>query len=76
MLARINNPFSDSSQSLLCSLTFTRNHSIMSLFLPAGPATPQGFMGPQGEEVVEATSLAARLGSAIVDIEVRGESSM
>lgn len=28
-------------------------------------------MGPQGEEVVEATSLAARLGSAIVDIEVR-----
>lgn len=30
----------------------------------------QGFMGPQGEEVVEATSLAARLGSAIVDIEV------
>lgn len=27
-------------------------------------------MGPQGEEVVEATSLAARLGSAIVDIEV------
>lgn len=31
----------------------------------------QGFMGPQGEEVVEATSLAARLGAAIVDIEVR-----
>eukprot|EP00903_Cladosiphon_okamuranus_P013950 g12974.t1 len=29
-----------------------------------------GFMGPQGEEIVEATSLAARLGSAIVDIEV------
>lgn len=28
-------------------------------------------MGPQGEEIVEATSLAARLGSAIVDIEVR-----
>lgn len=27
-------------------------------------------MGPQGEEIVEATSLAARLGSAIVDIEV------
>lgn len=33
-------------------------------------------MGPQGEEIVEATSLAARLGSAIVDIEVRpGEHS-
>ncbi|CAM9842756.1 unnamed protein product [Pylaiella littoralis] len=29
-----------------------------------------GFVGPQGEEIVEATSLAARLGSAIVDIEV------
>eukprot|EP00904_Undaria_pinnatifida_P002651 jgi/Undpi1/12387/HiC_scaffold_5.g02059.m1 len=29
-----------------------------------------GFMGPQGEEAVEATSLAARLGSAIIDIEV------
>lgn len=28
-------------------------------------------MGPQGEEIVEATSLAARLGSAIVDVEVR-----
>lgn len=28
-------------------------------------------MGPQGEEAVEATSLAARLGSAIIDIEVR-----
>ena len=28
-------------------------------------------MGPQGEEIVEATSLAARLGAAIVDIEVR-----
>lgn len=28
-------------------------------------------MGPQGEEIVEATNLAARLGSAIVDIEVR-----
>lgn len=27
-------------------------------------------MGPQGEEVVEATSIAARLSSAIVDIEV------
>lgn len=31
----------------------------------------QGFMGPQGEEIVDATSLAARLGAAIVDIEVR-----
>ncbi|CAM9910415.1 unnamed protein product, partial [Ascophyllum nodosum] len=29
-----------------------------------------GFIGPQGEEIVEATSLAARFGSAIVDIEV------
>ena len=28
-------------------------------------------MGPQGEAVVEATSLAGRLGSAIIDIEVR-----
>lgn len=33
-------------------------------------------MGPQGEEVVEATGLAARLSSAIVDIEVRIRASL
>ena len=42
----------------------TTNASIETIF------EKQGFIGPQGEEIVEATSLAARFGSAIVDIEV------